>query len=238
MKRTVITLIIALFIAIPGFAHYMWLEISTTGSLEVKHEVKVYFGEYTYGILEKTSGDAYKKVANFKLWVIAPDGTKMRLKPMAGTDHYTAYFTPEQEGVYTVILNNNEIEVIDYTQYDFGIFKTHYHATSKVSVEQGSTGTATLNPEGLVVKQLANEDNRIKLQVLFKGQPLKEHEFKVFVADHWSKTLYTDENGEVVFSLPWTTKYIVEATKKEEVPGTYKGKDYEFIWHCATLCLP
>ena len=237
MKKTILTLLLFIIVTVPTFAHYMWLETQPTAKLGEKHEVKVYFGEYTYGVLEKTSGDAFKKVANFELWAITPDGTKIKLEPKDGADYYTAYFTPEKEGAYTIVLNNNEIEVIDYTQYDFGIFKTHYHSTSRVIVGESNTNTATLNPEGIVVKQLYNEDNKVKLQVLFKGRPLKDYEFKVFVADQWSKTLYTDKNGEVTFSLPWETKYIVEATKKEEVPGIYKGKNYEFIWHCTTFCL-
>ncbi|MEO2052613.1 MAG: hypothetical protein ABGX00_12695 [Allomuricauda sp.] len=37
--------------------------------------------------------------------------------------------------------------------------------------------------------------------------------------------------------LLWISKYIVETTTKEEIPGTYIGEDYQFIWHCATYCL-
>jgi len=29
----------------------------------------------------------------------------------------------------------------------------------------------------------------------------------------------------------------VETTTKEEIPGTYNGEEYEFIWHCATYCI-
>ncbi|MEM7380145.1 MAG: DUF4198 domain-containing protein, partial [Bacteroidota bacterium] len=73
-----------------------------------------------------------------------------------------------------------------------------------------------------------------KLQVLYKGKPLSGSEVKVFVSDQWSKTLETDDEGFVSFSRPWDTRYIVEATFKEEVPGTYKGEKYDFIWHCVT----
>lgn len=237
MKKIVITLAITLFIVAPGFSHYMWLETSNTGMLGKKHEVKVYFGEYTYRVFEETSSDAYKKMANFKLWVIAPDGAKTALKPTGAKDHYTAYFVPEKEGAYTLVLNNNEIEVIDYTQYDFGIFKTHYHSTAKVLVGNENADTKVDNALGLAIKEIATEDKKVTLQIFYKEGPLKEQEVKIFVADLWSKTLQTDDKGKITFALPWKTTYTVETTFSEKVPGTYKGEDYEFIWHCATYCI-
>lgn len=236
MKQLIATL---LFIALPALsasAHYLWVETKGTGTLGQIHDVRVHYGEYTYGVIEKVNGEAFTLVSKFTLWAIAPDGTKMELNTEAKEDHYLARFTPSQHGVYTIALNNNQIDVIDYTQYDFGIFKTHYHTTAKVQV--GTNGeTKAANPEGIVVKQLENDGDEIKLQVLYKGEPLAENEFKVYVADLWSKTLYTNDNGEVSFALPWDTKYIVETTIKEEIPGTYNDEDYEFIWHCATYCI-
>lgn len=226
-----------LFVVTSGLAHYMWLETSNTGTLGKKHGIKVYFGEYTYGVLEETAGDAYQKVANFELWVIAPDGTKLTLSPTAGTDHYAAYFTPSTEGVYTVVLNNNGIGVIDYTQYDFGIFKPHYHSTAKVLVGDADANTKTDNPLGLVIKEIVPKAGKVTFQIYYKGEPLKKQEVKIFVSDLWSKTLHTDEKGQISFSLPWKTTYTMETTFNEKVPGKYKGKDYEFIWHCATYCI-
>ena len=78
---------------------------------------------------------------------------------------------------------------------------------------------------------------KIKLQIFYKGKPLADSEAKVFVSDEWSKNLRSDAEGMVRFNLPWDTQYVVEVTKKEEVPGSYKGVDYEFVWHCATICL-
>ena len=238
MKRILTTFAITLLTAASGFAHYMWLETPGTGRLGHQHQVKVHFGEYTYGVLEEPAGDAYKKVADFRLWIIAPDGTKTALNPSEAVDYYAAYFTPSMEGTYTVVLNNNNIDVIDYTQYDFGIFKTHYHSTAKVHIgDRPSYGTAVENPQGLVIKQLGSPGEDIRLQVLYKGKPLVKNEFKVFVSNRWSKTLETDNEGMVRFSLPWKTTYTMETTFSEKVPGTYKGEDYEFIWHCATYAI-
>ncbi|MBA4746839.1 MAG: DUF4198 domain-containing protein [Muricauda sp.] len=236
MKKLIATLLLITLPVLSASAHYLWIETNGNGKLGQKQEIRVHYGEYTYGVIEKVKGEAFPLVSKFTLWVIAPDGTKTELSTEAKEDHYLASFTPSQNGVYTIALNNNEIDVIDYTEYDFGIFKTHYHSTAKVLV--GTDGdTKTANPEGIVVKQLENDGEEIKLQVVYKGKPLAKNELKVYVSDLWSKTLYTDDNGEVSFALPWNTKYIVETTTKEEIPGTYNGDDYEFIWHCATYCI-
>ncbi|MEC3965227.1 DUF4198 domain-containing protein [Flagellimonas halotolerans] len=236
MKKLIVTLLLITLPVLSASAHYLWIETNGNGKLGQKQEIRVHYGEYTYGVIEKVKGEAFPLVSKFTLWVIAPDGTKTELSTEAKEDHYLASFTPSKNGVYTIALNNNEIDVIDYTEYDFGIFKTHYHSTAKVLV--GTDGdTKTVNPEGIVVKQLENDGEEIKLQVVYKGKPLAKNELKVYVSDLWSKTLYTDDNGEVSFALPWNTKYIVETTTKEEIPGTYNGDDYEFIWHCATYCI-
>ncbi|MCR9264493.1 MAG: DUF4198 domain-containing protein [Flavobacteriaceae bacterium] len=237
MKTNCIALLLFLFGLASANAHYLWIETEGNGTLGQPHEVRVHFGEYTYGVIEEVEGEAFPAVSKFTLWVIAPDGTKTQLNTTPKKDHYLAHFTPNKNGVYTVVMNNDEIDVIDYTQYDFGIFKTHYHSTAKVRIGSTDADTKTANPNGIVVKQLANNGNEVKLQVLYKDQPLAKNELQVYVADLWSKTLHTDDNGEVSFALPWNTKYIVETTTKEEVPGTYKGDDYEFIWHCATYCI-
>lgn len=237
MQKTLITIVLIAFTATKSFAHYLWVETNPTGHIGKEQLIKVHFGEYTYGVIEKVNGDAFKNVNQFDLWVVDAQGNKTALKTTAQDDYYLAKFTPKANGTFTVILNNNKIDVIDYTQYDFGIFKTHYHSTAKFQVGKNSNETVALNDSGIVVKDVSKNKNEVKLQVLFKNEPLAKNELKVFVSDLWSKTLETDENGYVSFKLPWETKYIIETTKKEEVPGKYKDEDYEFIWHCATYSI-
>ncbi|MCX2679548.1 DUF4198 domain-containing protein [Galbibacter sp. EGI 63066] len=238
MKKTILTIVMMCFAIAPSFAHYLWIETNPTGSVGNGQEIKVHYGEYTYGVIEEVEGEAFPKVSKFTVWVVSPSGEKTVLQTTAEKTYYKAVFTPEEEGTYTVLLNNNEIDVIDYTQYDFGIFKTHYHAMANVHVGNVKNDTAAQNENGLTVKRISTEDEEVKLQVLYKNKPLSKNEVAIYVADLWSKKLETDENGYLSFKQPWDTKYIVETTYKEEVPGTYKGDDYEFIWHCATYCMP
>ncbi|MEL4308025.1 DUF4198 domain-containing protein [Joostella sp. CR20] len=237
MKK-LITFIAFLLISAPTFAHYLWIETNTNGEVGKQQEVKVHFGEYTYGVIEEVNGDAFKNVNKFTLWLVSPSGEKTPLETSAKENYYAAAFTPKEKGTYTILLNNNEIDVIDYTQYDFGIFKTHYHAVANVNVGNKTNDTATQNAEGITVKRISNNGEEVKLQVLYKDAPLAKNEVQVYVADQWSKTLHTDEEGYISFKKPWETKYILETTYKEEVPGTYNGEDYQFVWHCVTYCMP
>ncbi|MDN3594300.1 DUF4198 domain-containing protein [Zunongwangia endophytica] len=220
-----------------SFAHYLWIETNPSGKLNQEQNVKIHYGEYTYGVIEKTDGEAFKSVAKFEVWVIHPDGTSTKLNLDKKEDYYSGSFTPTTNGVYTVQLKNDNIDVVDYSEYDFGIFKTYYQSFAKVKV--GKTDAAsTITEHGLSIKELPHKNEEKILQVNYKGQPLKEQEVKIYISDLWSKTLTTDAEGEISFKLPWNTTYTVETTKNEEVPGTYNGEDYEFIWHCATYCFP
>jgi uncharacterized GH25 family protein len=234
MKKIIITLAVILFALGQSFAHFLWIETNAKGKIGKEQEIRVYFGEYTYGLMEKVEGEAYPKVKDFSLWVTDEEGTQTKLTVSPQENHYLAKFTPTKNGTYTVLLNNDQIDVIDYTKYNFGIFKTHYHSVAKIQVGEKVNTTIADNPSGITVKNMSEASGKTKLQVLYKNKALPKNEVKVFVADQWSKTLETDENGFVSFDLPWDTKYVIETTIKEEVPGNYKGQDYQFVWHCVT----
>ncbi|WP_028376801.1 DUF4198 domain-containing protein [Leeuwenhoekiella sp. MAR_2009_132] len=217
-----------------AFAHYLWLETSAKGNLNESQEVQVFFGEYAYGVVEEAQGEAFKGVRDFKLWLVDPSGKKHLLKTTAKADHYSAEFTPKVDGVYLVYLENQNIDVLDYTQYDFGIFKPVYKTFKQVNVNSEESVNPALFTEGLVIKELQNDSNEVKLQVLYNGSPLNKAEATVSMLDLWTKKITTDENGIISYAKPFNTKYIVEVTHNEKTPGAFKGVDYEFIWHCAT----
>lgn len=223
-----------MLISFSAFSHFMWIETNPEGTLNEEQAIKVYFGEYTYGVIEKVDEDAFQMMKNFSLWIIAPNGEKTLISTTAQKNHYLGSFTPSQNGTYTVLLNNNDISVIDYTQYDFGIFKSHYHSMSVIHVGTKTNETSIDNENGLSIKKLVSNNKEVTLQVFYKGEIISDAEVTIFVADQWSKKVTTDANGIISFQLPWKTKYILETTYKEETPGTFKGDSYQFIWHCAT----
>lgn len=122
MKKSLLLLVL-FFVSANSFAHFMWVETSPIGKINKKQEVKVFFGEYTYVLQEKVAEEAFGKMKKFEVWVINPSGEKTKLQMTPGELSYNGSFEPKANGTYTVVLNNNNIDVIDYTQYDFGIFK-------------------------------------------------------------------------------------------------------------------
>lgn len=237
MKKSILITILMLVVSLKGYSHYLWVETAPKGVLNQKQEILVYYGEYTYGVIEDVNGKSFPAVSDFTIWVYDGNGDKTELNVIPKENYYIAYYTPKSNGTYTISLNNDNIDVIDYTQYDFGIFKTHYHSVARFQVGESFGETLSNNINGISLKYIATKGDEIKLQVLYKSKPLADNELKVYVADLWSKSLETDSDGFVSFNLPWKTKYIIETTIKENVPGTYKGKEYEFIWHCATTCI-
>ncbi|SNR77695.1 DUF4198 domain-containing protein [Lutibacter flavus] len=238
MKKIILSICSTFLITASSFAHYLWIETNPNGIINQEQEIRVYYGEYTYGVIEEITGEAFPKVSDFTLFLVDPSGKKIQLKTSTESTYYKANFIPSINGTYTVLLNNDKIDVIDFTQYDFGIFKTHYHSVAKIQVGDNQSETASLNKNGITVKDISENTNEIKLLVLFKNEVLPKNEVKIYVSDLWSKTLETNENGIISFKLPWNTKYIIETTHKEEVPGIYKNENYQFIWHCVTYTIP
>ncbi|MCV9386129.1 DUF4198 domain-containing protein [Reichenbachiella ulvae] len=237
MKRIILSMALMIGVCQISFAHFMWIETEATGKQGVTQEIKVYFGEYNYGVYEEVGGESFDKMKDFQLWVVDPAGKKQVLTTEARDKYYLARYTPQTEGTFTVILDNDQIDVVDYSQYDFGIFKTHYHAMAEINVGGEASLTADQNESGLSIQRVPSDDDTVKLQLSFLGKPLAESEVSVFISDQWKKEIYTDKEGFVTFTLPWSTKYIVGVTKKEEVPGQFRGEDYEFVWNCVTYCI-
>lgn len=238
MNKIILTIAFVLAATIQSFAHYLWIETNATGIINQEQEIRVYFGEFTYGVIETVGNEAFEKVKNFTVWVVDANGNKSELTVVAKENYYLAKYTPSTNGTYTVLLNNNKIDVADYTKYDFGIIKTHYHAVTKFQVgEDFSENIVSSNEDGITLKDIYTDKNEVKLQVLYKNKVLSEYEVTVFMKDQWKKKLTTDKEGIVSFKRLFETKYIVEVTNKEEVFGVYKGVKYEAIWHCVTYCI-
>jgi uncharacterized GH25 family protein len=241
MRTSIFTFLFLMAGMANSYAHYIWLETSPSGTLNTKHEIKIRFGEYTYGVVEKVNGGAFKSVSDFSVWLVSPGGEKTSLEVTPADDHYLASFTPAKNGTYTIALDNKNMKVLDYTEYNMGILKPQYHCKTKVVVGDDLSPLKSTNPDGIEIVDLSNSPftvgEEVKLQVLFEGKPLAKNEISIFIDDLWSKKLWTGEDGTVTFNLPWDTMYIAEATHDKKIPGSFNEKSYEYIWHCATYCI-
>lgn len=238
MRKTIKIIMLLLFISTKSFAHFFWIETNTKGIINQEHEVRIYFGEFASNVIEKTNGEVFQNAKHFTVWVIDQQGNKTELKTTSTASHHVGKFTPKSEGTYSIILDNKKYKVLDYTKYDYGIFRPQYHSITKVEVGNNIVHkTASINPESITIIDLSSEKEKVKIQVLFKNKPLEEVEVTVFMKEDWSKKLKTDKKGMITFNRSFKTGHVIEATHEDKVPGNYDGVDYQFIWHCAVYTI-
>ncbi len=237
MKRLFALLIFVILVSTQSFAHFIWVETDQQGELNKEQEIKIFFGEFSYGKYEKAEGRSFSRIKDFELYIMNPKGEKIDLNAKPNGDHYLAKFTPNSEGTFTVVLNHDKIPVYDLSKYGHGVFKANYHATSKIQVGKKIEETFARNPESITIKNLSDTKDTYKLQVWYKGEVLKNSKVHILAPDNWSKTLKTDENGMISFTLPWKSTFVIEAVFKQEDKGVYMNAEYDYIFNCCTLSI-
>ncbi|WP_142453694.1 DUF4198 domain-containing protein [Gracilimonas mengyeensis] len=237
MKKLLLVLVLIFCGLKTTIAHNLWIETGSEAQIGEAHEVRIYYGEYTYDYYETVSGN-FADVADFTLWLVKPGGEKVELEAKPeGETFYSASFTPKERGSYRVQLVSNKTTVVDWTEYGLGVLKPDFYATADVLVGEETDLKASLENAPLQItpdKTGASAGDHLRLTITFKEKPLAEQEVMLSVADQWTKTVQTDENGEVVFELPWEGQYVIETVHTEEAPGSYQGDEYEAIRHTAT----
>ncbi|MFT4092152.1 MAG: DUF4198 domain-containing protein [Niabella sp.] len=216
------------------WAHALWIETNPVGQKNQQQDIKVYFGEYADNDLSPAD-KWFSDLKNFTLVVIAPDGKSQKLSTTASGDHYKSSFIPDQEGVYTVTLYH---PVKDF----YHGMQLRYNSSATVKIGNAVTGnveTANKNPLSIFAKEATTgaKDKTVNLKVLIDGKAAAQKEVKIFAPNGWSKTLYTNENGEVDFVPLWSGKYQAEISQTDATPGEHEGKKYDKIFNAATCML-
>ncbi|GAB3358859.1 hypothetical protein GCM10027566_23970 [Arachidicoccus ginsenosidivorans] len=232
MKKAILTFI-GLFMLGLGFsyAHAIWIETSAQGQKGTAQEVKVYFGEFGTEEISQTS-EWFADLSQFELQLLAPDGNTTTLPFKDGKDHFFASFTPEQEGLYKVVLHKIASEVY------YG-YKLDYMAAAHVQVGSSSSDFSqqllpiTLQPQtGSYIT-----GKPIDLSVLVNQELKGDKEITVISPNTWTKKLYTNDQSSTRFTPLWPGKYLIETTLTDKNKGTFNGKEYTVDYHCHTYVL-
>lgn len=242
-KSFILTFFVLLFSFSSLSAHNIWVETKPTGEVGNTQQIHIYYGEYSYDYYEKVDGN-FQDVADFNIWAITPGGQKILLSTTPGKTKFTAEFTPNETGVYTILLSSTKAGVVDWTAYGLGILKPNFYASTTVVVGDKQRSfdaqmVTKINP--LVIDDGSHKTyspkSNVDLIVLFDGEPVAEQKLIITIADQWSKTITTNENGIAEFTLPWKGQYIVEAVHTEENAGKFKGIEFEATRHTATYSI-
>lgn len=212
------------------FAHALWIQTAPKGKAGQKQSVKIIYAEP--GDKPEKLADWYSDVKEFELWLIAPDQKRTRLATVAGDDHFTAEFTPDQQGVYTLSVGHTAKEPGGTTVYQF-------NASALVTVGKADAGnTASANSNDLNIFANPNKTYQVNKPIDLQGIAKNAGNEKLYVSiaspSGWSKQVATDEKGNAQFVPLWPGTYFIEVSKSSKESGTHNGKEYKAFWRNAT----
>lgn len=228
MKKLLFSL---LFIAATtsSYAHALWIETNANGKKGQQQDVKIFYGEYAEFSPEKIK-DWYSDVKDFTLWLVAPDGQKTKLNTSANEDHYTAAFTPDKDGVYTLQVSHSAKDLGGTTVYQF-------NTSAVVAVGKNEVADIKSNTNPLKFQVKTGKVNEpVNIQGFFNDATSEKLSVTVFSPKGWTKQI-EGKNGIAEFVPEWKGKYMIEVSRMDEGKGEHSGKEYTGIWRCATYLI-
>lgn len=228
MRRILLTALFSCLV-LTSFAHALWIQTSATGQKGKPQTVKIVYAEP--GETPEKVGDWYSDVKAFDLWLIGPDQQKTKLPVTPGADQYTAEFTPQQDGIYTLAVGHAARDLGGTTKYQF-------NATAAVTVGlANATAVASPNELNVAVQQAGGAykvGQPVALAGVFKTKPSEKLAIAVHSPSGWNRTVETNASGQAEFTPLWPGTYYIEASKSEKETGEQGGKAYQSVWRCAT----
>ena len=215
-----------------AWAHALWIETNPVGQKGQKHSIRVSYAEP--GETSEKLQDWYSDVRSFELWLISPDQQRTKLVVTPGERQYTAEFTPQQDGVYTLAVGHAAKDVGGTTKYQF-------NATASVQVGKADAASAAY-PNDLTVAlakgiEAYKVGQPIVLTGVFKEKPTDKLRISVHSPSGWNKEILTNTDGIAEFTPIWPGTYRIEASKTEKETGEQNNKPYQSVWRCATYVL-
>ena len=232
--KTVSLTLITLLLSAQSFAHALWIETKATGTKGKAQEINVYFGEFSDKDITKTA-KWFSDIKDFSLVVISPSKKEIKLTSTALEDKYQAFFTPDEEGIYTVVMHHTVKDV-------YGTMKLDYNSSATVTVGNNSkenVGLANPNVISLLSTEAtaAKKDAKITVNALYEGKIAKSQKMKVIAPNGWEKELWSDDKGAISFTPIWSGDYMVEFAYTEKNTGEHNGKKFDEVWKMATYLI-
>lgn len=228
MKKITLTLLLALSTSLL-FAHSLWIETAAKGKIGQSQSVKLYFGEFAQDERDELS-KWRSDLPSLTLWLVAPDGQKTQLATKQGSNVVESAFTPQKDGVYTLLVSHKLKDLSGGT----GLLE--FSASTSVYVGIISEPEAIVNTNEIKVLPVGTTkvNSPLKIKVWVKGEIKAGGTVLVFSPNKWAQELTTDADGSVTFTPLWPGKYVVEATNFNNVPGSVDGINYKTFWQGAT----
>lgn len=227
--KTIINLLAICFISFLN-AHTVWVETEIKGKINQKHEIKVFFGE----IDKPTPTDKwFSDIEDLEVTLTAPSGKVTKIKEkIQNKSYYSVFFTPTEEGTYTINVNHLVKEV-------FRKMKITYQSIAFVN----TTNQVKNVPLGVAPFEMEMQNTKLKkeqkkvLKLLSQGEPNPQQKVKIVADNGWELDKTSNERGEVNFKPLWKGKYLFEWVNSQKVSAEHNGKPYELDYKMVTYMM-
>lgn len=211
-------------------ASSLWIETPAKGQIGKPQQITIRFGSYTKYHLHAVSEGEFQDVKDFNVWTVSPSGKHSALQFTAADSSYLSAFTPSEEGLYVILLENKQRKVEDWRKSTtkIGITKQHYYARATVQVGNNNQISTLATTDLIMVKSPENQTGKdVTVQLLFHGKPVAKETITFRLPGMKDMLLTTDLQGKVVFKAPKSGFYFALAVLRFETPGTYKGEHFD-----------
>lgn len=218
-NHVILSIIFLCITHLPSFGHALFITTAPTGEIGRSQPVEIFYAEAEEMVKEKTN-DWWANVAEFKLWLFAPDGSKKLLETTDHDNHFAANFTPTMTGKYLLAISHAVDKIVGETQYIF-------NASALVQVGSENKNTdwdwdkpwlALPSPNELLINQTLIGQWQVNDSI---SQPL---ESTIIAPVGWMKTIPCSK-GKFHFNPIWTGDYFIESivtTEKDPDSNTPK----------------
>lgn len=229
--------IVALLLLLSAYnasAHALWLQTSGTGKKGTPHEVIVYFAEPAQQ-KELLDSKEWSMAKGFDLWAVSPSGKQFKLEAKPQKDCYAATFTPEEEGLYRVLLKHERIGVLTFD--GTGSFVPYFYACTNVWIGNDHAVANVISPDrSLLPMSILPVLSKGTQKVFFHATLPEGLKYQITVFSPSGKRINIAANGsnQLVFDAIEQGGYQVEVSAVDTKPGTIGGREYQKAFHIAT----
>ncbi|WP_149915346.1 DUF4198 domain-containing protein [Sphingobacterium cavernae] len=224
-----IVMLLSIFACKMVSAHALWIETIPLGAKGKEQELKIYYGEYSEGLIEPLD-KWYSDVKDFKIYVLSPSKKKTELLKAPVTDYYKATFTPSEEGTHIVYIEHPAKDTYKTTAFEF-LAMAKVQLGNITPTPLGLSLTIDLDPKYYKVGDLINA------KIMRNNEIFVNAEVEVVLPDGWVKKFKTNNSGIISFSAPLKGKYLLEVTDTENKDTNWFGTTIDKIWRVNTVVI-
>ena len=208
-------------------AHAIWIESNPVGTKNQSHTIRIYYGEYASGEIEKTE-DWYSDLSQLKLNLLDSKNKQVELHLTDKGTYLESSFIPVEDGIYQVFISHPAKELGGTTRYEF-------IAQNRIQVgKTAAYSSIPLDTYFVFANQLLKVKDQVEIQLLLGNNPVANEEILLMSPSGWSKTYKTNNLGKIQVEVIWPGTYVIEHIHMADQSGTWNNKSYTKNWQGLT----